>query len=88
MKTIIFLALLLSLNLYAQKNWIPLQSEEKVPTPKTTPQIDINLSQIAPLNSMIRNATVLKQLLEIKNKKEKVATNEKKWFPLQSQQSK
>ena len=37
---------------------------------------------------MMKNATVIKQLIDATSKKEKVATNDKNWFILNNENSK
>ncbi len=74
------LLIFLTINLYADKNWIQIEK------PKTKP--DVNLSQIEPINKMIKNATVIKQLIDATSKKEEPVNNEKNWFVLKSEDSK
>lgn len=92
MKILFLLLLFLTLNLFAQKNWIPIQTikqiQNKPDTPKPTPKIDVNLSQIAPLNTMMRNATLLQQLVHATTfkQKDRVTTNNKNWFILKQEE--
>ena len=90
MKTVSLTLLLifLTINLYADKNWIQIEPINKTQTTKSKTKLDVNLSQIEPINKMMKNATVVKQLIDATSKKEKVATNEKKWFVLKSEDSK
>ena len=79
---IILLTLILifsTINIYADKNWIQIEPKSKV---------DVNLSQIQPINKMIKNATDFKQLIDVMIKNEKVDTNEKNWFILNSENTK
>ena len=69
----------LTINLYADKNWIQIEPKSKV---------DVNLSQIEPINKMIKKATVFKQLIDAMSKKENVDTNDKNWFILNSEKTK
>jgi len=48
----------------------------------------MNLSQIKPLNKMMKNVTVVKQLLDATSKKEKTTTNDKNWFTLNNENAK
>ena len=77
-----------TLNLYADKNWIQLEPINKTQTTKSKTKLDVNLTQIEPINKMMKNATLIKQLIDATNKKEKVATNDKNWFILNSENTK
>lgn len=80
MKTVSLTLLLifLTINLYADKNWIQIEPVNKNQTTKP----DVNLSKIKPINKMIKNVTVFKQLIDATRKKEKVTNNDKNWFIL------
>ena len=91
MKIASLITLLISLitNLHAEKNWIPMEPLNKTQTSKPTPKkVDINLSQIAPINAMMQKATLLKQLMDTTSKKEKAPTNDKNWFNLSTEDAK
>ena len=90
MKIILFIhvVIFLTLNLYADKNWIEIQPMDKAQTIKSSNKIDINLSQIEPINKMMKNVAVIKQLIGATTKKKKVATNDKNWFLLSPKNSK
>ncbi len=77
-----------TLNLYADKNWIQLEPIDKTQTTKSKTKLDVNLTQIEPINKMMKNATLIKQLIDATNKKEKVATNDKNWFILNNENTK
>jgi len=80
MKTISLTLVLifLTINLYADKNWIRIE-------PKT--KLNVDLPQIQPLNKIIKNIAVFKQLVDATSKK-KVATNDKNWFTLNNENAK
>ena len=82
MKITSLILIFLTTNLYADKNWIQIEPINKTQTAKSKTKLDVNLSQVEPINKMMKNATVIKQLIDATSKKEKVATNEKKWFVL------
>jgi len=86
LNTLVFI--LLTINLYADKNWIQIEPINKTQTAKPKTKLDVNLSQIEPINKMMKNAIVVKQLIDATNKKEKPATNEKNWFALNGEDSK
>jgi hypothetical protein len=86
--SLVALLILTTFNLYAEKNWIPLAVENQTHTPKPSAKVDINLSQIAPINAMMQKAALFKQLLDATTQKEKVATNDKNWFVLEKEDSK
>ena len=81
---IILLTLLIFLttNLYADKNWIQIEPINKTQTAKSNTKIDVDLSQIKPINKMMKNATAVKQLLDATSKKDEPTSNEKNWFVL------
>ncbi len=68
------------ISLSANENWIPISPLTK--TAKNTTRSDINLSQTEPINNIIKNAKVVKQLLDATAKKDLPTTNEKDWFTL------
>jgi hypothetical protein len=72
----------LTINLYADKNWIQIEPINKTQTAKSNTKIDVDLSQIKPINKMMKNATVVKQLLDATSKKDEPTSNEKNWFVL------
>ncbi|PNV83533.1 MAG: hypothetical protein C0627_05475 [Sulfurimonas sp.] len=78
----LLLPFLLSLSLpstaSADENWIPITSVDKPQTSK----------QVGAVNKMIKNATVIKQLIDTTGKKEIVTTKDKNWFVLSSEESK
>ena len=90
MKLLLSLLLLLfqAITIHADKNWIFITPIDETQTQKPTTNLDVNLSQIEPINKMLKNITVVKQLIDATNKKEKVAINNRKWFVLNSEDSK
>ena len=88
----LFLSLLFllfqAITISADKNWIPITPLDKDQTPKPTKKLDVNLSQIEPINKMMKNVTVVQQLIEATSKKEKPATNDKNWFVLNTKETK
>lgn len=82
------LLLFLVTTIYADKNWIPITTVEQTTAPKPTTRLDVNLSQIKPINKMIKNVAVVKQLIDVTTRKEKPLTNSKNWFVLHSEDSK
>ena len=81
------LFLLVFINIYANENWIPISQINETQTPKQNNSPDINLSQIEPINKMMKNATVVKQLLDATRKKEKPTTNDKSWFEIHNMEN-
>jgi len=89
MKIILTLLSFIILNSHANENWIKIEPINTTQTPKQDPKIDINLSQIEPVNKMIKNATLIKQLIDATGKKENTKpSNDKNWFVLKSEESK
>ena len=74
------LLLCISISLSANENWIEIKPVEVTQTPKSSPKEDANLSQMQPINKMIKKATIIKQLVDRINTKEKVQVDDKKWF--------
>ena len=82
------LIILLTSTLYADSNWIAIEPINKTQTSKSNTKTDIDLSQIEPINKIMKNAMVIKQLIDATGKKEKVTTNNKNWFALNTEESK
>ena len=78
----------LAINLYADKNCIQIEPINKTQITKSKTKLNVDLSQIEPLNKMMKNATVIKQLIDATNKKEEPVNNEKNWFVLKGEDSK
>lgn len=72
----------------ANENWIPITPIDKPQTSKQSAKLDVNLSQVVPVNKIMKNATVIKQLIDTTSKKEIVTTKDKNWFVLSSEESK
>ena len=82
---IILLALLIFITtiLPADKNWIQIEPINKTHIEKSKTKLNVNLSQIVPINNMMRKASVIKQLIDATtSKKKKVSTNTKNWIAL------
>lgn len=78
MKMALTLITIIFINLYANENWIKITPSNQ---PKTSKQ-DVNLSQIEPINKVIKQAAIVKQLINATSKKERQTSNEKNWFSL------
>ena len=77
--------------LHANENWIKIKPISTIQTPKKETTLDINLTQIKPVNKMLKQATVIKQIIDATNtinKKEKEPTHDKNWFILKNEESK
>ena len=79
------LLLCISISLSANENWIEIKPVEVTQTPKPNPKEDGNLSQVQPINKMIKKATIIKQLVDSINTKEKVPVDDKKWFVINNE---
>ena len=92
MKIIITLMsfLIVSVSLYANENWIKIEPINTAQTqkPKQETQVDVNLSKIEPVNKMMKNVTLIKQIIDATNKKEKQTKSDKNWFILGKEKSK
>lgn len=85
-KTILSLATLLSISLYANENWIEIEPQKRTKTPQRSAVKEINISELAPLNSVLKRATIIKSLLETTAIEKKPNINDsKKWFPLNAE---
>ncbi|MFT5836286.1 MAG: hypothetical protein ACI9RG_001185 [Sulfurimonas sp.] len=84
MKLLILLLTFTSLILNADKNWIEIKTTDKTKKVQTKPKLD--LSQIQPINKMMKNLKIVKELID-NTQKEKVVTNDKNWFVLNSKEN-
>ena len=83
----LILTLITFISLSANENWIKIEPINQTKTPKPKSKLDVNLSKIAPINKMMKNATAIKQIIDATNttsKKEKQPANNKNWFVLNS----
>ena len=73
-------------SLYADDNWIKIEPINSTQTPKTKQkrQIDIDLSKIKPINKMMKNVALIKQIIDATNKKKRQTKSDKNWFVLDS----
>jgi len=89
MKIILYtLLIFLVINLYADKNWIPIEPVSNTKSKKSNTKLDVNLSQIEPINKMMKNITVVKQLINVISEKEKPIKNDKNWFIMNTEGNK
>ena len=72
----------------ASENWIPIEPNGQTKKLKPKTQIDVNLSQIKPINKIIKQATIIKQIMNTTSKKEKQTSNDKNWFVLKNEVNK
>jgi len=82
---ITLLSLIIYTNLNADKNWISIEPINKPSIPKeASKKLDVNLSQVEPVNKMMKRVTVIKQLIDATNKvpTKPEPTNNKNWFVL------
>jgi hypothetical protein len=86
--SLILVLIFLTINLYADKNWIQIEPINKTQTAKPKTKPNVNLSQIEPINKMMKNATVIKQLIDATSKKDEPVSNEKNWFALNAENTK
>jgi len=84
----LILTLITFISLSANENWIKIEPINQTKTPKPKNKVDVNLSEIAPINKMIKNATAIKQIIDATSKKEEKPTNDKNWFILNNEGSK
>ncbi len=73
-------------NLYADKNWIPLEPINTPQTAKQTPKKDANLTQNGSISAIINNVAVIKQLMD-GTKQDEDNNNNKNWYPLGNTQN-
>ena len=74
----IILLIFLTINIYADKNWIKIEPINKTTTTKSNTKLDANISKI----------TILKQLIDTVNKKDEPSNDDKHWFILNDEASK
>ena len=77
MTLLTLLLIFITINLNADKNWIKIEDINK--TQKTKSKLDLDIFQIEPVNKMIKNLKVVKQLID-STKKEKAVTNDKNCY--------
>ena len=88
MKITLTLITFISIELFANENWIKMEPINQTQATMTNTRVDVNLSQIEPINKMMKNVTVVKQLIDATSKKEKQITNDKNWFSIKKEGSK
>ena len=91
MKLALTLITFIFVSLSANENWIKIEPINQTKTPKPKSKLDVNLSKIAPINKIMKNATAIKQMIDATNstsKKDKQPTNDKNWFVLNNEESK
>jgi len=74
--------------LYANENWIKIEPINNTQAKKSNVKQDVNISKTKPINKIIKNATLIKQLIDATSKKEEQTTNDKNWFILNNEVSK
>ena len=75
--------ILMASSVNADKNWIPIEPINATRDSKQKPALDINLSKTQPLIQLIEKAKIIQELLNERNKEEKLDTqNGKNWYPL------
>lgn len=79
---LLILFVIFNTNLYANEKWIEIKSLNKYIEEKEQAKVDVNLSQIQPINQAMKKVAVFKQLVDISSKKEKVTVSDKNWFIL------
>ena len=67
----------------ANENWIQIKPIEETKTQKASTKQDVNLSQIEPINKIMKNATAIQRLIDARKKKDKPITDDKNWFVLE-----
>ena len=88
MKKTLSLIFLLSITttLSANKNWIEIGPSEKAQTKKSNTKIDIDTSQINPMDLLMKNAIAIQELLDTTSKKEE-PVNDKNWILLHNEEN-
>ena len=66
----------------ANENWIKIESINKKQAQKSHKQLNVNLSQIEPINKIMKRASIVKQLIDTKGKKETQTSSGKNWFEI------
>ena len=72
----------ITIDLHADKNWIPLEPINNTQISKQTTKKDENLIQNGSIGALMKNVAVLKQLLDSSKKDEDNEDNNKNWYPL------
>ena len=82
---IIISLILITIQLSANENWIPIKPTQEKQSLKQNTKLDVNLSHVEPINKMMKNATAIKQLIDATSKKGKAVTNDKNWFVIEEE---
>ncbi len=78
----------ITVNLSADKNWIPIEPADKAKSTQQNTQLDVDLSQVEPIKKIMKSVITIKQLMD-KTKKEKENTaDDKNWFELENGENK
>ena len=75
------LLIFITIEISANENWIKIEAINKTQTSKSSPKLDVNLSQIEPINKM------MKQLIDATSKKDEPTSDDKNWFVLNTKDS-
>lgn len=79
---LVLYCIFMSVTLSAEKNWIPIEAVESTKTPEQNTQLGAELSQVEPIKKIMKNAILIKELMD---KKEKVnSADDKNWFELKN----
>ena len=73
MKLLSPLVILITINTFANENWIKIGQTNKP-----------HLSEVEPINKMMQNAVAIKELIDSTGKKEEEKIDDKNWFILKS----
>ncbi len=84
MKIISVLIILTIVNLHANDKWIKIEPITDTKEHKT--KTDLNLSQSEPMRKIMKNISLIQNIIKVANKKEtKKQTTNKNWFVIQEE---
>ena len=79
---IILLVFSLTITLYADKNWIPIEPLDKTSISKEKTNLDTNTSNASTINTLLKNSAAIKQIIKSLDQDEEVNTSNKNWYEL------
>ena len=80
------------MNLYANENWITIEPINETQTPKSQKpkaKLDVNLSQIEPISKMMKNISLIQQVIKATSQKEikRETPSDKNWFLINAEKN-
>ena len=81
-------SILITINVHADKKWIPIETTKTTQKTKENIKLDVNLSKIQPINKLMRNVIAIKQLIDSSKNQKSNISNNKNWYVLDNMEGK